>query len=450
MIETPIRYDEIPWRRIFPWLHLTRAFWIAVDVRKLVLAAAGLLLTSAGSIVFDQLPFARTGAEAQRSGRWPWEWSLGYSVPFTNQTLGGNALSEFRGALVHPQATIATLLGNWQIVLHPIRAVSDPAVRIFRGDSGWGDIADSVTRLLWAIIVWSIFGGAIGRIAAVQFARDQRVGVRQALAFAMQRFFGYLSAPLVPLAGVALLWILCIIGGWLGRIPGGVGETILGVLWGLELIFGLMMAVILLGLAAGWPLMFAAIGVEGTDGFDGLSRMYNYVYERPLYYLWLVVLALVFGSASIFFVWMMSQMLVHLAVWGVSWGQGYDATVRLVAGAPEITVGGIRTLRDAAPDVSGSVGAQILRGWMCALATLVGGFVYSYFWTVASIIYFTLRRSIDASDFDEVYVEDDQDEDELLPLVGAAAMGEAGRDAAPVKPAVEQAGSESPPVDLAP
>jgi hypothetical protein len=459
MTETPIRLEAIPWRRLLPWLHLTRAFWIAVDLRKLVLAAAGLLLTSAGSLVFDQLPFGR--AVLERSGvgnpeaeRWPWQWSLGYRIAGSGNANDSrsNALSEFRGVLDHPAATLTTALGNWQIVLHPIRAISEPAARFFHGYATWTEIADSATRLLWMLIVWSIFGGAIARIAAVQFARDQMVGIREALGFVVQRFFGYLSAPLLALAGVGILWGLCVIGGWLGRIPGGVGEAILGILWGLELVFGLMMSVVLIGLAAGWPLMFATIGVEGTDGFDGLSRMYNYVIERPLYYIWQIALMLVYGSSSIFFVWLMVQLLVHLAVWGVSWGLGYEATVGLLAGSPETVIGGLRTFGDGTNAPASALGAQIARGWMCVLATLVMGFVHSYFWTAATIIYFTLRKSVDANEFDEVYVEGAPEEDELLPLVGAAAMGEAGRDAAPsgTAPQPPAQPNDAPPVELAP
>lgn len=454
MIETPIRLEAIPWRRMFPWLQLTRAFWIAIDLRKLLLAAAGLLLTSAGSLVFDQTPFGRavlqqSAGPGPDSQRWPWQWSLGFEMGIRSDGTGGNALSEFRGVLDHPGTTALAALGNWRIVLHPLRAISDPAGRIFRGYSHWTEVADGVTRLLWALVVWSIFGGAIGRIAAVQFARDQQMGIRRALIFSLQRFFGYLSAPLLPLAGVGVLWSLCVVGGWLGRLPGGVGEAVLGVLWGLELVFGLMMAVVLIGLAAGWPLMFATISVEGTDGFDGLSRMYNYVFERPLYYLWQVTLTLIYGSASIFFVWLMTQLLVHLAIWGVSWGQGYDATMHLLAGSPSIVIGGMRDFGNDAVMISNGPGAHIARWWMCALATLLVGFVYSYFWTAATVTYFLLRRSVDANDFDEVFVEDDQEEDELLPLVGAAAMGQTERVVASEANA-PAAPPDHPPVDLAP
>src|SRR5262249_48077091 len=126
--------------------------------------------------------------------RWPWEWSLDYALPEPDEQGRQSALSQFRGVLDHPSATTAAALGNWQIVLHPIRAVAEPAAVLFHGDAGWSELADAVTRLLWMLIVWSVFGGAIARIAAVQFARDQQIGLRAALTFALSRFFGYVSA----------------------------------------------------------------------------------------------------------------------------------------------------------------------------------------------------------------------------------------------------------------
>src|SRR5258708_33341852 len=128
----------------------------------------------------------------------------------------------------------------------------------------------------------------------------------------------------MALLGVGIVWALCILGCWIGRIAGGVGEALLGLLWGLELLFGFLMAVVLIGVAAGWPLMFATISVEGSDGFDGLSRAYNYVFERPLYVLWLAIVTMFYGSLMIFFVWLMAQTLTQLAVWGVAWGMGFE------------------------------------------------------------------------------------------------------------------------------
>lgn len=424
MADNPVQLYNIEYRRLFPWLHLTRAFWIATDIRKLLLAGIALMLVSLGSLAFDHLPFGL--AESNDAiQRWPWQWSLDYDL---------SAWPWSDGPLVQ-------IASNWQIVLLPFRDFIGRAAILFRPNSTATQLADAATRLLWNLAVWSIFGGAICRIAAVQFARDQQIGVRQALVFSLSRFFGYFSAPLMPLVGVAILWMLCVIGGWIGRIPAGVGEGLLGVLWGLELLFGFLMAIVLIGLALGWPLMFATISVEGTDGFDGLSRAYNYVFERPLYFVWQAILTMLYGSVSIFFVALMAQLLTHLAVWGVSWGLGHPSAARFAHGSPVMIFP-----HKTDPVEATSIGLQVASGWMCALSVLVVGYIYTFFWSSATITYFLLRHSVDGNDFDEVYVEDSEDKDELLPLVGTAGMDEAGNPP-PTAPAVA---SEPPPVDLTP
>ncbi|MBI3864023.1 MAG: hypothetical protein HY290_19230 [Planctomycetia bacterium] len=443
MADHPVSLENISYRRLFPWLHLARAFWIAADFRKLILAAAALMLVSAGSLGFDRLPFAsprasRNEAAYSDAPLWPWQRNLGYETP------AGVGRLPIEEALTSPRETLLRAASNWQIVLLPIRDVLGHAPVLFRGDARLPELADAATRLLWNLIVWSIFGGAICRIAALQFARNQQIGMGGALAFSLKKFLGYFSAPLMPLVAVALLWLLCVIGGAIGRIPGGVGEILLGVLWGLELLFGFLMSIVLIGVSLGWPLMFATISVEGTDGFDGLSRAYNYVFERPLYVLWQVVLTMAYGSLAIFLVWSLSQLLTQLAVWGVSWGLGHPATAGLITGSPELVFQG-----GAAPGLqSGSTGSVIAIVWMNALALLVVGFVYTFFWSSATIAYFILRHSVDANDFDEVYIEDAEEKDELLPLVGTAAMGEAGNPPAPAAPPETAAADK--PVDLTP
>ncbi len=448
MAETPVHLYDIQYRRLFPWLHLTRAFWIAADIRKLILAGMALMLISTGSLVFDLLPFGQPHspeeAALRDARRWPWQQpSLGYEMPYSDGP------SVLRGAIREPLEALFRISLNWQIVLLPFREFVGRATVLFRPDATPAQLADAATRVLWSLIVWSIFGGAITRIAAVQFARDQQIGIRRALLFSGKRFLGYLSAPLMPLVGVAILWALCVLGGWIGRIPGGVGESLLGILWGLELLFGILMAVVLVGVAVGWPLMFATISVEGTDGFDGLSRAYNYVFERPLYVLWQAVVMMVYGSFMIFVVWLMAQMMTQLAVWGVSWGQGYEATVSLIAGAPDL-VSPFAT--DAPEFATPTWGAGIARGWMCVLAVFVVGFIHTFFWSSATIAYFVLRHSVDANDFDEIYIEESEERDELLPLVGTAAMGDSnpGQPSDATSSSTANDTAAAPPVDLAP
>src|SRR5262249_35196308 len=66
-------------------------------------------------------------------------------------------------------------------------------------------VNDFLTRLyfllvvLYTLLVWSVFGGAITRIAVVQIARGEKIGVFEALRFTGKRFLSYAIAPLFVL-----------------------------------------------------------------------------------------------------------------------------------------------------------------------------------------------------------------------------------------------------------
>ena len=83
------------------------------------------------------------------------------------------------------------------------------------------------------------------------------------------RCCGVGSAALVC-AGVGLLY-------WL---PAGIGTVLGGVLLFIPLILGLVMAILLVGLLAGWPLMHASVAAEADDTLDALSRSFSYLNQR--------------------------------------------------------------------------------------------------------------------------------------------------------------------------
>jgi hypothetical protein len=128
---------------------------------------------------------------------------------------------------------------------------------------------------------------------------------------------------LLPLVFIGFFWLLALIVGLIGRIP-GIGTSIAGVLWFLPLLLGIALALILLVIAAGWPLMIATISTEGTDAFDGLSRGYDYILNRTWYALSLLVLTVVVGTVGIAFVSLVCQAGVHLGN-GRNQSRGTDA-----------------------------------------------------------------------------------------------------------------------------
>ncbi|MGE3316580.1 MAG: hypothetical protein AB7O26_15800 [Planctomycetaceae bacterium] len=406
MAERLVEVDAVQIRRIFPWVHLFRAFRIAVDIRKVFLAALALVALTAGNAAFSNLPFAPPAAK--KEAQWPWSVQPG-------TVKSQNIPEEF---VNNPSGTLVRVFSDWRTPLAPLHTVVDPARTLFRPQQTWSEIAFAWTKLLWALCVWALFAGAITRMAAVQFAGDGKIGMWGALKFSAENFLSYLSAPLLPAVGIAAIWLVCLVGGLVGLIPFA-GPVIVGFFYWLAIGLGLLMALIVMGIAAGWPLMYAAISTEGSDGYDGFSRAYGYVYSRPWHYLWFTVVSLAYGSAVIVFVSFAATLAVFLAARAVSTGMGIGGVQALISANPSL-FGGSSILGKSTnldPSFWGTTPAGI---WLEVTALLVTSFVSSYFWSATTIIYFLLRASDDATSLKEVYLPEEEDEDDLLPLVGVA------------------------------
>ena len=383
-------------RRRWPWLHLLRAFRLVIDPRKMLLGAIAAVLLAGGQWLLDRSPLApAAGEEGQPAAAvWPWE------RPIVAPGLPGET---FESMLEEPFAAVSRAVLHGPLLLESVRTVVAPGRGLFTTGNTWPDVAYLWTQLLFALAVWSVCGGAIARIAAVQFAQGRGPSLAEAVRYSVNRCSSAFSAPLLPLVFIAVLWLMCVLVGLIGRIP-GVGEAAAGVLWIVPLLCGIALAVMLLFIAAGWPLMVCTVSVEGTDGFDGLSRAYDYLLSRPWYALGLLLGMLVYGSIAIVFVMGVAAVGVHLAEWGVSAGMPESAVQGLTSGSPPVL--------DADPIVPAAsetslIGRTAVTFWLQLLALLLWGFVHSFFWSSATIIYFLLRQSADAMPLDRVYVPSD-------------------------------------------
>jgi hypothetical protein len=433
MAETRFSWDSIPWTRVCPWLRVTRAFWIAADPRKLLLATVAMLAMSG---VYWSIEVALPLTDAvvidgslpeESAASWPWDVRLGYDLWQTDDPIG-----EVGVWMEDPRGTLWRLASNWKVVLLPLEFLTRPLGIFSRLPTSGLEWVRSAVMMLAGTIVWGFFGGAIGRMAAVNFARDQQLSISRSLWFSISHLPGYLAGPLLPLGGIGLCLVFMSLLALLGRIDVA-GPVIVGCSWGLALLFGFATVVLLLGLAAGWPLMVATINVEGSDGFDGFSRSYNYTFERPWYYLFSVALVMTYGSLVIYFFWLCGQLLFRMASYGLLIGAGTETTQLLLADLPPLLAA------ESWGDVEQTRAAVAMGFWGRVIATLIVAFVHSYFWTATTIIYFLLRRSVDSSDFNEVFLDGAAEPDPLLPIVGTAAMNPA-----PPAPPVAQA------VDLSP
>jgi hypothetical protein len=283
--------------------------------------------------------------------------------------------------------------------------------------------------IVWLLVVWAFVGGVITRMAVLQLTGKEGGGLREAIAYVRRRYLSYLLSPLVPLALIGFLVLCCMLFGIVHWVP-GLGDFWDGLLWWLPLLAGLVMTLLLVGMI-GYPMMYTTLSTEGSDTFDALSRSYNYVYESPWHYLWYSIVALAYGAVLTLFVIVVGSVATYLAKWGVSkfpaWGADRSPEYLFVY-APE-SLGWRKLLTDGSPiaitedgqKVSpadydrwrenyawyNEAGAAMTSFWTHLVFLMVIGFSYSYFWTASTQLYLLMRRRVDETEMDEVYVEEE-------------------------------------------
>ncbi len=227
---------QYPWTRVCPWLTISRAFWIAVDPRKLLLASVALLLL-AGGTGWSTNCCCRSMNSRRKSFRGK-RWRAGRS----RMALGpvfelrpvddGDPLGEAGLWLTDPRGVTLRVASNWRVVLLPLDFLRVPAEVLGTFPATPTEWIRAAALFAWGVVVWSVFGGAIGRMAAASFSRRQTLSVRAALWFSITKLPGYLTAPLLPITGIGLMLAVVALGSLLGRIPEA-GPTIVAVGYGL-------------------------------------------------------------------------------------------------------------------------------------------------------------------------------------------------------------------------
>ena len=457
---------EVVWRELFPSLCLLRVPRLAASFRALALAALALVGMVAGwrmiGGVFSNSTDPVLQAWIAADQPWPWEGSLAtgeapertsdadkkivktdrsasQSAPDAKSAstdireIAGQFYTDLRtkeraaatGALTDAAQKLVkeNLSPSVQTLTsaNPVVGVwnhlGTPFVRLFSWRVGAANVslvaaAYALCCGLWALFLWSAIGGAIVRQTAVSLAREEHLSFGQTIAYGSSKWASLFMAPLFPMIGAAAAAVPAMLLGLLLNF--GAGAIVAGLLWFVLLLFALLMAVLLVGLLFGWPLMWATIGVEGTDAFDALSRSYAYTFQRPLRYFLYVLAAGALGVLAVFVVDLVANQVIQLAFWGASWGAGSDD---------------VRSAIDATEGIAG-VGAQALGFWTNLVKLLAAAFAYSYFWTATTAIYFLLRRQVDAVEMDEVFLSE-QDQSYDLPPLEADAAGVPGVPADP-------------------
>jgi hypothetical protein len=416
MINQHDKLREVSWSELFRWLMLLRAVRIALLARVLVLGAMGLVATTLGWWAIDYVFSASQdpvvhGAEWQKTvSDWLWNSSPEFSIVTSAQSADALFRQVASGLAEAP-------VSLWLFLTRPF-------INLFHGDLTPVGFLYFALCGVWELLVWGVFGGAIARIAALKFTRDEAPDLPGALKHALSKLTSYSMAPLLALAGAAVFGIQLAILGWIMRLD--FLAMVAGFAWPFALLLGLLMAILLIGALAGWPLMWATVAVEGTDAFDALSRSYAYTYQRPLRLLWYVLMAAVLAAVSMFIVKLFATSAISLGNWSVSWGLDQETYRQIVAPLPREPVfvpSGVvvaepvlaleegPTLAVPAPanELTGTrwLAAQAIRFWKSLLGALAAGYQAGFLFVAAVGVYLLLRKDIDGAEMDEVYVEDE-------------------------------------------
>jgi hypothetical protein len=159
------------------------------------------------------------------------------------------------------------------------------------------------------------------------------------------------------------------------------------------------------------PLLYPTIAVEGSDGFDAMSRGFAYVYARPWRLISYYLLSLIYGVLTFLFVTLAVYLLLLLTHTFLGLGTsmfGYNHAWLSGADKLDALWPAPRFYR-LWPDVNWWAlswtewcGAGLLHGWLFVLFAAVGGYVLSYYYSSTTIVYFLLRRSVDGQSLSEI------------------------------------------------
>jgi hypothetical protein len=351
------------------WFRLLRAGRAAFDMGKVVVAALGLVLLQTGWAALDRL-FPESSAVVPEIDAFP-----AGAASLLPAFLGRFSVDFLRSA-------------GWRLT-EPARIFLTPLASLFaRGQtSGW--YAHAALAVLWVVIVGGLCGGAISRISLLQLSQRERPGTPGAIRFALRFALPLIATPLLPLLATCLCALCCASIGLLFWLPGSVGSVIGGILLFIPLVLGVVMALFLFGLAAGWPLLHASVAAEAEDLLDALSRTFSYLNQRLGKFVSYVVLAWLIGIPGLVAVDLLAAAVTHLAAWGV----GISAPARSLEGLTDqvATERSFELINTALPAFWRGIIGLFARGW-----------IYAYFWTAASFIYLLLRNDVDGTPWTEV------------------------------------------------
>ncbi len=297
------------------------------------------------------------------------------------------------------------------------------------------------------LMIWAYFGGAITRIAAVEIANDDRIGLGEAGRFACRKYGAFLGATVLPAVAVLFLALCCALFGVLVHVP-WLNFFVTLIFFFLVPLAGFLMFLIGLGGIIGSPLLYPAVSSEANDSFDAISRAYSYVFGRPWRYIFYNVAGALYGLACAFFVAFFVKYMLAWSFAAVNYGAGnnwfndtikparkaflaplnnaiFDLVDKVGTWVNDWDISGylvkafntartqlaIEKISDTAPDLDwyNKGTALIIAIVVYAIVGLLIAYIVSLAFSVQTTIYLLLRKSVDGAEMTEVYREEEEE-----------------------------------------
>jgi hypothetical protein len=422
----------------YNWLDLFYGFRIALDPRKMFLGflMIAVFLTASWICDFSFATWAAIGDDAK---------SQPIGLLFSDEK------GEWDGAMTAAHT-------HWQGLVGGLLAMS------WTWASWKGYLALAVVwGAAWYFLIAPLWG-AICRLAAVEFATEERLRIVEVTDYVKPRLKGFALTPLA-IKGLVIFFIGTI---WFWALAAQIpwlGPFIAPLVFPLVVIASFLAALVFLGGLFGGHMIGPALATEGLDGFDALSRSFSYLFSRAWQNALYLIINLIYGFLCIALVWGFFATMGLMASWGAS-AAGLETpnahTALVVASdaaaredgvlttndltmwdefrrvfGPKIaelhnmtagrvagwlgwdTVFGVSTMSDPKQyAIPAATGLNIFEKWFVYIAGaqlvfiggMIGAFAISIFVTQSTIQYFILRKKVDDTGYDEIYIPEDEEE----------------------------------------
>lgn len=375
---------EVRWSDALPWWLLFRAAGAAFAPTVILLAALGSLATWAGWSLADQLRLAAVDSVAGIVAAARSDEGITLALPSGGQPAA---------AVLAPSQRVVPWLQRLGGGLPPVVAELVQLMKVpFRPAATMAEMIAACVRLGWFVLVWSIFGTAISRHVALSLVGEDAPGLLGATLYGSRKWLSAFNSVLFVLLGIAVLSIPGCLLGLAMRADWGL--AVAGAVWPLVLAGAILLAILAVGIAAGWPLMVATVGVERGDSFQAISTAFSYVYQRPLHYAFYGLVALLVAVPALAAAGLFADLCGTFAIWATSFGMGRERTAELLRGLAS-TAGGAEPW-----------GVRAIGFWSRGVEALLASFGWGYFWAIATAAYVLLRKDVDGTEVDEVVIDE--------------------------------------------